>query len=384
MTDLDRSARPIRWGILGTGSVARAFAADLKLLPDAALTAVGSRRLDRARAFAGEFGAPRAVDSAAGLAGDDDVDVVYIATPHSRHVEDCLACLDRGRTVLCEKPFALNADEARRVIEAARASGRFCMEAMWMRFHPLIQEARSLVRSGAIGDIRLLTADFGYPAPFWPESRLYDPHSGGGALLDRGVYPLSLASFLLGPPAEAVGRATIGTTGVDEQSSAILTYPTGTLAVLTASLRSRLSNEAVIVGTRGRIRLHEPFYAPRRLSVAHFEEPVGAPAVDSSSSSGGWKARLGRSPMVRRAFDTFGVPLLRMVRPGGPTRLHYAAGTGYQHEAAEVHRCLRAGLLESPIMPLDESLRLLETTDALRRSWGLSYPGETGHHSHPG
>jgi predicted dehydrogenase len=301
--------------------------------------------------------------------------VVYVATPHHRHGEDCLACLDRGRAVLCEKPFAINAVEARAVIEAARASRRFCMEAMWMRFHPLIQGVRSLIRSGAIGDVRLLTADFGYPAPFSPENRLYDLRSGGGALLDRGVYPLSLAFSLLGPPAEAVGRATIGSTGVDEQSSAILTYPGGAMAVLAASLRSRLGNEAVIVGTRGRIRIHDPFYAPRRVSWTQFEEPVGA-AVPASSSSDGWKARLGRSPLVRRAYDSLGAPLLRLVRRGGPTRVHYAPGTGYQYEAAEVNRCLRAGLLESQIMPLDETLSLLETTDALRRSWGLGYPGE--------
>jgi predicted dehydrogenase len=234
---------------------------------------------------------------------------------------------------------------------------------------------RSLVRSGAIGEVRLVTADFGYPAPFAPENRLFDPRSGGGALLDRGVYPLSLAAFLLGPPADVVGRATIGPTGVDEQFSAILTHAGGALVVVSATLRSRLGNEAVIVGTRGRIRIHEPFYAPSRLAWTQFEEPVGA-AVAVPSSWAGWKARIKRNPLLRRAYDSLGGPLLRRIRRHGRSRVHYGPGNGYQYEAAEVNRCLRAGLLESPTMPLDETRRLLETTDALRRSWGLSYPGE--------
>lgn len=346
-------------------------------MPDATLAAVGSRRLDRARAFAGAFGAERTYDSVDSLAGDDDLDVIYVATPHDRHAQDCLACLGQGRGVLCEKPFTLNAAEARTVVARAHAAGRFCMEAMWMRFHPLIQEVRSLVRSGAIGDVRLLTADFGYPAHFSPENRFFNLRHGGGALLDRGVYPLSLAQFLLGPPAEVVGRATIGSTGVDEQFSAILSYRGGAQALLSASLRSRLSNQALIVGTRGEIRIHEPFYAPRRISWKHFEEPVGAALSDlSPPRPAGWKDRLRRSPVVRRAFDSVGAPLLRLARRGTLTRVQYGPGTGYQYEALEVQRCLRAGLTESPIMPLDDTVGLLETTDALRRSWGLSYPGD--------
>jgi predicted dehydrogenase len=189
------------------------------------------------------------------------------------------------------------------------------------------------------------------------------------------VYPLSLAAFLLGPSSDTVGRATIGPTGVDDQFAAILTHSDGALAVVSASLRSRLGNEAVIVGTRGRIRIHEPFFAPRRITWTRSEEPVGA-AADASTSPGYWKARIKRNPLWRRAYDTLGAPLLRRIRRGRWTRVHYGLGEGYQYEAAEVHRCLRAGLLESPIMPLDETRRLLETSDTLRRSWGLIYPGE--------
>jgi predicted dehydrogenase len=376
LNEPDRSARAIRWGILGTGAIARAFALDLRLVPGAKVCAIGSRRLDRARQFAGEFGAGRAFDTVAGLAGDEEVDVVYVATPHPRHHDDCLACLAAGSAVLCEKPFTLNAVQAGAVIDQARASGRFCMEAMWMRFHPLIQQVQSLVRSGAIGEVRLLLADFGYPAAFSPDNRFYDLQAGGGALLDRGVYLLSLAYFLLGVPADVTGRASIGATGVDEQHSALLTYKGGVLAVLTASLRSRLRNEALIVGTRGQIRIHDPFFAPRRVSVSHFEEPVGARTRGQSST--GWKARVKQNALLRRAYDTLGVPLLPLVHRGANSLVHYGPGEGYQFEAAEVVRCLRAGMLESPIMPLDETRSVLETTDALRRSWGLAYPGD-GH-----
>jgi predicted dehydrogenase len=374
LRDFDLSARAIRWGILGTGAVARAFALDLRLVPGATIGAIGSRRLDRAREFARQFGAARIHDTVAGLAGDDELDVVYVATPHARHRDDCLACLSMGRPVLCEKPFTLTAAQAGAVIVQARASQTFCMEAMWMRFHPLIQRARAIVHSGAIGAVRLLIADCGYPTAFSPENRFFDVTAGGGALMERGVYAGSLAYFLLGVPAQVTGEASIGSTGVDEQQSAILTYPGGALAVLTSSLRSRLRNEALIVGTMGQIRIHEPFFAPRRLSLLRFEEPVGS--ARQAHSSVDWKGRIKRIPLVRRAFDTLGTPLVRLLRRGGATMVHYGAGEGYQFEAAEVIRCLRAGQLESPIMPLDETRRILETTDCLRRSWGLLYPGE--------
>jgi predicted dehydrogenase len=370
------SARPItRWGILGTGAVARAFAEDLRLLPDAALTAVGSRRLERASAFASDFGARRAHEGVDRLAGDAEVDVVYVATPHIRHRDHCLACLAAGRAVLVEKPFTLNAAEARAVIEQARRSRLFCMEAMWMRFHPLILKVHSMVQSGVLGSIRLLTADFGYPTPFDPENRFFDQRLAGGALLDRGVYLISLAYFLLGPPDETAGHATIGSTGVDEQESMVLTYRSGAQAVLTASLRSQLRNEAVIVGTHGQICIHSPFYAPYRVSRTQLIEPVG-PITPAPSSPTGWRTRIRHNPLLRRAFETVGRPMLDWFRRDTATLVHYGRGHGYRFEAAEVMRCLRSGLLESPLMPLDETLAIMETTDSLRRSWSLSYPVE--------
>ena len=287
-----------------------------------------------------------------------------------------MACLEAGKAVLCEKPFALNAAETGRIVEQARSSRRFCMEAMWMRFHPLILMVRSILRAGEIGTVRMLTADFGYPIPYDVHGRFFDLESGGGALLDRGVYPISLAYFLLGPPAEITGRASIGHKGVDEQNAMIFTYSTGALAVLAASLRSRLRNEAVIVGTRGQIRIHEPFYSPHRVSIRRFEEPT-APASSDLIIADNWKVRLKRHPLVRRAFDTLGKPLLDNLR-GVSRHVHYASGQGYQFEAEEVMHRLGAGELESPLMPLEESLAIALTTDVLRRSWDLRYPGESG------
>ena len=373
--EIDQPNSVIRWGILGTGMVAQVFAEDLRLLPDAILTSVTSRRLEQARAFAGRFGINQVHEGVAGLLDDKNVDVVYVASPHVHHVKHCLACLASNKAVLCEKPFMVNAAEGRAVIEQAQRSRRFCMEAMWMRFNPLILKVRSMIESGAVGTIRLLTADFGYPTPFDPKNRFFDRELGGGALLDRAVYPLSLAYFLLGPPEEVVGRATIGPTGVDEQESLVSSHAGGALATLTASLRSRLRNEALIVGTEGMIRIHEPFYAPSRVSHSHFTEPLSGP-LEAAVSPSGWKRRLKRHPIVRHAFDAIVRPTISRLRRGVSTHVKYYPGSGYQFEAAEVMRCLRAGDLESSIMPLSESLAILETTDRLRESWGLCYPGE--------
>ncbi len=355
--------------------VAQAFARDLLLLPGAALSSVSSQRPERAREFATCFRAARAHDTLDQLVRDDDVDVVYIATPHHLHRQHAVACLDAGKPVLCEKPFALNAAETGQIVEHARRSRRFCMEAMWTRFHPLVLKVRSMVQAGEIGTVRMLTAEFGHPTPYDPRSRFFDLGSGGGALLDRGVYPISLAYFLLGPPAEITGRASIGATGVDEQDAMVFTYSTGALAMLAASLRSHLRNEAVIVGTHGQIRIHEPLYAPHRVSIRRFEEP-SAPASADQIAQDDWKTRIKRHQLVRRLFDTLGRPVLENLR-GVSRQVFYSPGKGYQFQAEEVMRRLRSGELESPLMPLEESLAIARTTDLLRRSWGLRYPGES-------
>lgn len=322
-----------RWGILGTGNIAHQFARGLGTLPDAELVAVGSRYAETARARAETFGTKRAHGSYEALAADPDVEVVYIATPHTLHVENTLLCLDAGKAVLCEKPFALNAREAQGMVGAARRKGLFLMEAMWTRFFPLMETLRELVQLGRIGEVRLLQADFGFRGAFDPEGRLYNPALGGGALLDVGVYPVSLASYLLGTPRAVSSRAHLGETGVDEQNAVVLSYKNGALALLASAIRTDTPQEARILGTEGNIRLPAPWWQPTRLIV-----------TDAAG-----------------AEETFSSPLPH---------------NGYPYEAAEVRRCLEAGLLESPVMPLDETLAIMETLDACRAQWGLRYPGD--------
>jgi predicted dehydrogenase len=356
----------IRWGILGTGAVARDFARGLRFVPDVELAAVASRSAANADAFARTFAVPRSYAGYEALVADRDVDVVYIATPAARHRDDCLLALSAGKPVLCEKPFTTTADEAQEVIAKARSSGLFCMEAMWMRFLPALARLREMLAQKVIGEVRLLSADLGFPAPYDPTSRLFDPKLGGGAFLDLGVYPLSLAFLVLGRPDRVVSQATLGPTGVDEDAAALLHYPEGKLAVLTASLRGQLPGEARIVGTRGHIRIHSPLYRPHRLSICLHAEPASAA---TPPGDGGLRARLKSSRVLRSIYFRF-EGLLRPLLQGRPTALVAPfTGNGYNYEAAEVVRCLRANEVESLLMPLDETVAIMEVLDEIRAAW---------------
>jgi predicted dehydrogenase len=323
----------VRWGILGTGKIAHQFAAALRRLPEAELLAVGSRSMESATRFADEFGISRRYGSYAELVNDPQVEVIYVATPHSCHSENTRLALNAGKTVLCEKPFTLNAAQAREVIALARERKLFLMEAMWTRCFPLMRKLRELLASGAIGEVRQLAADFGFRAEREEEPRLFGPEFGGGALLDVGVYPVSLASMLFGTPVKIVSTANLGPTGVDEEAAMILIYDRGEMAILHAAIRLETAQEAIITGTRGRIRIHSPWWRPAAMTLS----------------------RDGKSD------ERFDFPL---------------DGNGYEYEAQEVMDCLRSGKLESPLMPLDESLSIIETLDTLRAQWGLRYPME--------
>jgi predicted dehydrogenase len=325
--------KDIRWGILGTGSIAAKFARGLASLADARLVAVGSRSSATAEAFAETFGVPHRHASYEALAQDPEVDVIYVATPHSLHRENSILCLRAGKAVLCEKPFAINAAEALEVIELARARGLFLMEAMWTRFVPLIAKLRELLADGAIGQVRLLTADFGFRAPFDPAGRLFNPELGGGALLDVGVYNVSLASMIFGPPSRVVSMADLGQTGVDEQAAFVLGYEQGQLAVLSTAIRTSTPQEALMMGTDGQIRIHSPWWKPTKLTL----------------SAGGQPEKVIEIPFI---------------------------GNGYNYEAQEVMNCLRADRTESPVMPLDETLAIMQTMDEIRAQCGLRYPME--------
>jgi predicted dehydrogenase len=344
----------VRWGILGTGRIAAQFADALRLVGGARLEAVASRRVEVARAFAAAHGAPRVHAGLGELAGDPAVDLVYVATPAALHRANALALLEAGKPVLVEKPFATSVAEGREVVTLARARGLFCMEAMWMRFTPAAREIERLVRGGALGEIRLLEASLGWPHAPRPGERVFDAERGGGALLDLGVYAVSLAHWLLGRPSGVVAAAVLEG-DVDEQVGAVLTFPGGAQALLAASLRGLLANEASVTGTAGRLRIHEPFLRPEVLTL------TPAPAGRQSPGRGRLSA-LTRHPLLRpvRALRT---------RLGRRQLRRPVLGEGYAHEAIEAMRALRAGERESPIMPLDETLSVLETLDAVRAAF---------------
>lgn len=323
----------IRWGIFGTGKIARAMAIGLRDAPGAQLVAVASRSSAGAQAFGAEFGIEHCHGSYQALADDAGVDVIYIATPHTLHAENALMCLAAGKHVVCEKPFTMNAREAQAVVDMAREKKLFLMEAMWSRFLPAVQEAKRIVVSGEIGVLQQVQADIGFVADFPPEHRMFNPELGGGALLDVGIYPLSMAAFFLGPVSQAHALAEMGPTGVDEQVVFSLLHAGGGTSSCACSLRALTPTEMTISGSLGRIRLPNRFYKPDHLIV----EPIDG---------------------ERRVVA---LPHL---------------GNGYTHEAIEAMRCIRAGLLESPIMSHAQSVALMHNLDTMRGQIGLVYSAD--------
>ncbi|GHJ38034.1 Gfo/Idh/MocA family protein [Streptomyces sp. TS71-3] len=326
----------VRWGVLATGGIAAKFAQDLVEMPDADVVAVASRSEGPAREFAERFGIPKAYGDWASLAKDDEVDVVYVATPHSAHRAAAGLCLEAGRAVLCEKPLTMNEREAAELVALARRHRTFLMEGMWTYLNPLIRRARLLVDDGAIGEVHAVHADFGITGDFAPEHRMRNPELGGGALLDLGVYPVSFAHLLLGEPADLVASATLSDEGVDLRTTAVLGYESGAQAVVHCALDASSPVSAVISGDRGRIEIPHGFFHPDRFVLY----------------------RDGHDP-EEHTLD--------------PADGHRST---FRHEAAEVMRCLRAGETESPLVPLEGSLAVMRTLDAIRERIGVVYPGE--------
>jgi predicted dehydrogenase len=347
----------LSFGIMGTGVAARAFTRALKAIGSVTVTAVGSRSDDTARRFAELFRIPRAHGSYAALASDPSVDVVYIATPAAAHKENALLCLSSGKSVLIEKPFAVTAAEAGEIIGAARSAKRFCMEAMWTRFLPATRRFLARAESGEIGELHQFTADFGGPVIYDAHHHRFDSRAGG-AWLDRGIYGLSLAMALFGPPSKLRADALIAETGCDLQANAILEFPARRTAVISASNLAYSSNEAVIAGSLGRLRLAEPFV--RSDVVTARMAPVSSTNPTAERRSGGWRNYLKESKSARSILSL--VP--RDTREFSPFE-----GNGYGHQALEVVRCIQAGLTESPMMSLEESLAIMEVSDAVRATW---------------
>ncbi len=319
-----------RWGILGPGRIARKFAAALPLA-EGELWGVASRDVARGSSFGAEFGASRVYDSYEGLLADAHVDVVYIAAPHAFHEPLALLCLSAGKAVLCEKPMALSASQVSAM--AAEASSTFLMEAMWTRFLPMIDSVISLVRSGEIGSVQYVRGDFGYFSPYVPTHRLFDLSLGGGSLLDIGVYPLFLCLYLLGRPSSVVASGRLAPSGADEYCHAVLSFEGGASGVITSELTCNTSCSFEICGSLGRIEIPTYWYKGHRYTLYR---------------TSGESSLVEFPPVVN----------------------------GFEYQIREVHRCLDAGLLESPHMPVSFSLMMSQVMDEIRGQVGVRYPGE--------
>jgi predicted dehydrogenase len=325
----------LRWGILAAGGIARRFASDLQA-NGMTVTAVGSRTPEKAAAFAEALGIAKAHGSYAELAADPDVDAIYVATPHPFHVTAGELAIRAGKHVLIEKPFTINASEARRLADLGREHGVVVVEAMWTRFLPHMVRLRALIAEGRLGEIRALVATHTQDLPDDPQHRLNDLALGGGALLDLGIYPVSFAFDMLGEPAEIVARGRLRETGADAEVSALLRYPGGATAMLLTTSDAGGPNRAQLNGTGGYVDIDGVWYAPTSFRLFDAEKKLVEEYV---------------SPEIN--------------------------GRGMHFQALEVERLVAAGQLSSPSMPIEQSVAIMRAMDTIRAQIGVAYPGET-------
>ncbi|WP_019181073.1 Gfo/Idh/MocA family protein [Microbacterium yannicii] len=326
-------ASGLRWGILGPGGIARAFTSDLRTA-GLDVAAVGSRRLASAEAFAADFDIPRAHGSYEELVADPDIDIVYVATPHPMHAGNALLALEAGKHVLVEKPFTLTAAEAAAVRDAAVERGLLAMEAMWTRYLPHMVRIREIVRSGVLGEIRAVTADHTQRISSDPAHRLNDLALGGGALLDLGIYPVSFAWDVLGAPLSVVATARLGETGADTEIATIMAHESGALSTTLSASRAAGPNTAAIIGTDARIDIARVWYTPTSFRVVSHDGTVLEDFVSD------------------------------------------IAGRGMQYQALAAERYVSEGLTDSDVLPIDETVAIMETLDEVRELVGVSYPTE--------
>jgi len=323
----------IGWGILAAGGIAKAFAKDL-LVAGLDPVAIGSRSQESADRFGDELGIPHRHGSYEALVADPDVDIVYVATPHPFHAEAAILALKAGKHVLVEKPFTLNAAEARTVVALAEEKNLLVLEAMWTRFLPHMVRIHEIVDAGTIGEVRTVLADHNQDLPKDPQNRLYNPDLGGGALLDLGIYPISFAVDILGTPTDVAAIAAFTETGVDRQTAVLLTHEGGRQSVLQTALDTRGPNRAELLGTQGRISIDEVWYTPTSFTVY---DVTGAVAERYEST---------------------------------------VEGRGMQFQALEAERLIRAGETASPRLAPAETVAIMDVLDAVRSRIGLRYPGE--------
>ncbi|MEU1973476.1 Gfo/Idh/MocA family oxidoreductase [Microbacterium sp. NPDC019599] len=324
-------ARPLRWGVLAPGGIAERFTEALHRRTAQRVEAVGSRSADRAQAFAEAHSIPRSYGDYRALVEDPGIDAVYVASPHSAHLELALLAIGAGKHVLVEKPLATTGADARRILDAARAAGVFAMEAMWTRYLDQSDVVRQVLADGVIGEVTSVAADFGFAIPFMPEHRLFDPAQAGGALLDAGVYPVSFISSVLGAPGRLTARGSLAETGVDDQAVVTFEYPDA-IATAATSLKSHLPVTAVVAGRTGRIEVGPGFIGPSTVRVT-LPDWSGEPTV------GDW---------TDEAF-------------AGPGQ------EGLSRQAEAFAGFVEQGLAESPIHPHDEVVAIVDALDRAQR-----------------
>jgi predicted dehydrogenase len=325
----------IRWGILGCGRIARKFASDLKLVKNAELIACGARSKQSADEFASEFSVKHVHYSYDELVKNNEVDVIYVATPHSHHHEHTLLCIENNKAVLCEKAFAINYEQAEEMISAARNKKVFLMEAVWTKFLSPFNTVKKMINDGMLGEIKSMQLDFGFRPPEKDApQRIYDPELGGGTMLDIGIYNVFTVLFFLGKPDNIEATMTPAYTGVDAQCAATFTYNNGAIAQLFSTFLSDTSTELDIFGTRGRVRLTARYYTPFTTIEYYTGKPDTKQIIPVNEKEEGW---------------------------------------GYEHEAQHVCECLEKGLTESPVMTHADTLLLMETLDKVRSKAGIRY-----------
>ncbi|MBU3734319.1 MAG: Gfo/Idh/MocA family oxidoreductase [Candidatus Planktophila sp.] len=321
------------WGILGPGGIARAFAKDLTLLEGHTIGAVGSRSIDNALSFAKDFGGT-AYASYEELVKDPSVDAIYVATPHPAHHDNVILALNAGKPVLCEKPFAVNAGEAQAMVDAATKNNVALMEAMWARFLPHYAKVREIVASGVLGPILSIHADHGQRLADQNIPRLVEPHLAGGALLDLGIYPISLAHMILGNPASITSSAIMTNKGVDAQTSMIFTYQSGAQSVLTTTMIEQTPCRAVVAGLHGWLEIDRTFYNPASMRVVL------------------------NDGTVTQYPNTY-------------------TGHGLREQAESFKQLVQSGKVQSEILSWQDTIDIMKTMDAVREQIGLKYPFES-------
>jgi len=319
------------WAILGCGKIARKFAGDLQLLPNARLYAAASRSIENAESFAAEFGFEKAYGSYDEMVNDPKVDVVYIASPHSHHCEHAILCLNHKKAVLCEKAFAINSKEVKLMIQAASDNNTFLMEAFWTQFQPSFLKTMGIIRSGELAALKMVRSDFAFNAEYNPEKRLYNTDLGGGSLLDIGIYPIFMSLKALGKPSEIKTMASFCPTGAEETIMMSFNYPGGEMASLVSSFASYSSIQTEFWFENGFLRLNRRFFTPTTLTY--------------------WKNQEEEKLITFEKGDGF----------------------GYELEAAHVMECLDTGKIESELMPLSFSADLMGIMDRVREDAGIVF-----------